>query len=627
MRRFARFSGRVTLDAVLGSARTQHFEGRPAHDIDLLLWLGGDRRKLEEPARRTLDIIRAQFPEYYVTVLIDGPEWQDMAPRLACGRAIRLSRATGLPQALYSLALAGCKLPWAAFAWPGSEPDAGALNELRQSASDADLIYVEGARPIPAGAFHPMQYGWLQTVDAIPMERCLLAPHSARQMPFDATPVLQRFFWWNFTIRLSRHGKIVSCGAAFPQPLISWQDYPFGNPAPIEADLAARYINAGDLRKLIHDLPGAAADDLLASCAQWARQTRLQPPDAPAPTQRGAAAPMRVLVLGGVYEPHHNELCFFRIFEKLRGQGYLTWRTLLYDQCRAEDLRQNNLVIFTRPRYPECAALMDICKAGGIGTIVMIDDNWPAAGREYERYRPLFGAGQPALETFLHCVRQADATLVYNRVLAEDMAPYAAKVVEIPPYIDPAAFACQGRPARPGLLAGYSGSPRPETPAFQALAQFAARHADVELLFLGSQLPPELVSIERSRIHAAPFQVSYEGYARKIARWQPDILLAPLDDTRMAASKAPNKFLEIAMVGAAGIYSRVPPYTWYVRDGEAGLLVGNDEPGWSEALERLYGDRALLRSLAAAARREVRDRYTLAQAEPGLLRLLAEAAR
>lgn len=624
------FSGLSTLDSIQRSANVREFGGRPSKDVDLLLWLGGDREKLAEMAERTLDTIRQQFSDWHVTLLVDGPEWANLASTLPCGRQISLPRSTSLPQALFSLALESAKLPWAAFAWPGSEPDAGVLTELRNNASDADLIYAQGVLPIPLETPHPIQHGRLQMSDSIPMERCLLATQAAARVPFDCSPVLQRFFWWEFTIRLSRHGRIASreC-AAGSKARVTWRDYPFSSPAPIEPDTAARYINAGnDFQAFFNDLADLESDALLRACEQWHRQVGLTMPAANRVVRRGDPWPIRVLVLGGIFEPHHNELCFYRCFEKLRGSGYLTWRPMLYEQCPIEDLQHYNLVIFTRPRYPGCSTWMDECQKHAVGTLVMIDDNWITIARERPRYEFLFGTGKPALETFLYCLRQADHTVVYNPILAEDIAPFAGKVTKLSPYIDPSAFACDDRRKRGAILAGYSGSPRPETPAFQALAHFAERHPDVELLCFGPlQMPPELLSVDPSRICSAPFQVSYEGYAKRIGRLNPDILIAPLDDCRTAASKAPNKFLEISIVGAAGVYSRVAPYTRYVRDGETGLLVDNQEQCWTEALERLYCDRGLLAAIAAAARKEVLENYTLDQATPALLRLLADVAR
>jgi hypothetical protein len=43
-------------------------------------------------------------------------------------------------------------------------------------------------------------------------------------------------------------------------------------------------------------------------------------------------------------------------------------------------------------------------------------------------------------------------------------------------------------------------------------------------------------------------------------------------------------------LGAAGIFSRVPPYSDTVTDGETGGLVDNTVPAWRAALERLVSD-------------------------------------
>ncbi len=391
----------------------------------------------------------------------------------------------------------------------GSNPNPGALLELRAVAAGADLAYAEGLIPIPEGVPHPVQHGRLQMFDAIPMECCVLATKCAEPVPFDCSPVLQRLFWRDFVIRLSLHGRLAA--RACTSPLTgarSWQDYPFSNALAIEPDTAARYVHAAnDFHAFTLDLPEPESSALLANCRTWSDRGRLQTLEtAGTPRRSRGPWPIRTLVLGGIYEPPNNELCFLRVFENLRGSGYLTWRTKLYEQCRTEDLRPNNVVIFGRPRYPGCDALMRECKSRGIGTIVMIDDNWIALGQEKERYKFLFGPGQPALETFLECMRLADLTIVYSAMVAEDIAPYAREVVQLAPYVDLKLYQRGAAERRRGLLVGYSGSER-ETPAFPALAGFAQRHDDVELLFLGPPLPPELRAIDPKRLHAAPYPV------------------------------------------------------------------------------------------------------------------------
>ena len=54
---------------------------------------------------------------------------------------------------------------------------------------------------------------------------------------------------------------------------------------------------------------------------------------------------------------------------------------------------------------------------------------------------------------------------------------------------------------------------------------------------------------------------TYDGYIRQIRQAAPDILVAPLGNTRTAQSKAPTKYLEITAAGAAGVYTPFRP-TW-----------------------------------------------------------------
>jgi glycosyltransferase involved in cell wall biosynthesis len=337
----------------------------------------------------------------------------------------------------------------------------------------------------------------------------------------------------------------------------------------------------------------------------------------------GGSPPLRILVLGGPYEAHHNQLCFYNYFARIRDQNILTGSTGLYATQPPDELDRYDLVIFSRPRYPEATPLLDRCRSKGIRTLVMIDDNWLTAGREFPRYASLFSPGRPDMETFLDALRRATATLVYNEVLEEDVRPYARRVLRLRPNVEIDQFPVGPAPRRDTLLAGYAGSPRFEDSAFRALAGFAADHADVRLFVMAHELPEALANLPRERIELHPF-TDYLGYARTITAARPDILLAPLDESRFSASKCPNKYLEIAAVEAAGIYSRLPPYTHFVRDGETGLLVDNDETAWRAALERIHGDRNLRHDLGTAARRDVDERFSTRAVLPDFLAMLRE---
>jgi glycosyltransferase involved in cell wall biosynthesis len=271
-------------------------------------------------------------------------------------------------------------------------------------------------------------------------------------------------------------------------------------------------------------------------------------------------------------------------------------------------------------------ALLDAAAAAGVPVLVAIDDNWLAAGREYARVEPLITPGRPPLEAFLEALRRADAALVFNPLLEEDVRALARRVLRLPLAVDLPLFQSPALPRPGGFLAGFAGSARWEPSGFQGLARFLRRHDDTRALIMGHEVPEELREMDQGRVVFVPWQHHYAAYARTLAGMRPDVLVAPLDASRFTASKVPTKFVEAAAVGAAGIYSRLPPYTEHVRDGITGLLVDNDASAWLHALERLHADPALRARLGAEAAREVAQRFSLEAVLPHFAAVLQAVA-
>ena len=94
----------------------------------------------------------------------------------------------------------------------------------------------------------------------------------------------------------------------------------------------------------------------------------------------------------------------------------------------------------------------------------------------------------------------------------------------------------------------------------------------------------------------------WENYLAHTAGRPADIGLAPLLPGRFNAARGPVKFADYARQGALGLYSRVPPYEGYVRDGVDGVLLPNEPEAWVEAILRWAGDAPARATLAAAAR-------------------------
>jgi glycosyltransferase involved in cell wall biosynthesis len=563
-------------------------------DVDLLVWAGGDPESAGEALDDTLARLREELPGAFVTFLVDGPEWNRWIRswRLLFPerREIVLPERTDLPQVLYARGLASSSHPWAAFLWPGCGVDGSGLRRLREAAAGGDLVYGDLPAP-PEGLFHPVQHGWLQMADLIPMHNCLLARQAGVRL--DPSPLLQRDFWWDFTLRLSRRGRLVHAPAA-PAPAVwGWRTFPFRSAAG-DPDRAARRLareGAGTEEDFRRDLRG-----------------------------------LKVTLLSGLHDAHQNQLFFYNFFQRSIGTGALTWRTVLYERCEPGDLAGCDLAVFSRPRFPEVPALLDACRARGIPALVMIDDNWIAAGQEFPRFERLFTPGRPSFEVFLDSLRRADAVLVFNPVLEAEVRPWARQVLRLPPNVDLSLFAASKARREPGFVVGFVGSPRFEASGFRGLARFLARHRQVRLLVMAHEVPEELRGVAPERLAFLPWRHDYAAYARDLAARRPDVLIAPLDASRFSASKIPIKLLESAAVGAAGVYSRVPPYTDHVIDGETGLLVENREEAWEGALERLHADPELRRRIAERALAEVRERFATERVLPAFLEVLRTVA-
>ncbi|HEV8691717.1 MAG TPA: glycosyltransferase [Ideonella sp.] len=94
----------------------------------------------------------------------------------------------------------------------------------------------------------------------------------------------------------------------------------------------------------------------------------------------------------------------------------------------------------------------------------------------------------------------------------------------------------------------------------------------------------------------------WDNYLAHSAGRAADIGLAPLLPGRFNAARGPVKFADYARQGALGLYSRVPPYEGFVRDGVDGVLLPNEPEAWVEAILQWAENAAGRAALAAAAR-------------------------
>ncbi len=631
---------------------------RPA--ITTIALIVGDAAILKAEAIRLLFELR-YFVENRrdpdpIIVAIDGPEWRQVLPDdllIAPWLTVMvLDTASDLPAALINRALVEVKTEWVSFCWPGTEVSTwyANKNDLLEAGIARNANIVAGYRgsgenrlqavgSTESMLVHPddgfssdYPRAWLQMLDLVPMANAIVCTAFIRDLGgFTVNPLLQRHFWWDFTLRASaslagkddKGGKIEIVPLQ-PIPVQSWHRYQFVTKAvapelTANADQAVRVMMTTASTQGVER--GAFSDLLWANLPQTLRNKLA------ALRALNNGEGLRITVLGGVNEPAHNQLCFFNFFELVNDWGVLTWRSMLDEITHPTDLAQSDLVIFSRVKSANGAALMDFCVSKKIPTIYMLDDNWFWLGREWPEYEHLFTPGKPTFEHFIHCLKHAETVLTYNQHLAADLAPYARQLKILPTNVDLACFPRRLRLPSDAMTIGYVGSIRKNAQPFQALVEIARARPYVRLFVMSNTLPDELSTLPSDRVTFRPYQFNYAAYAATVCAAAPDVLIAPVGRTRFEASKCPNKYLEITACGAVGVYSHAPPYTDYVRENDNGVFADDDIANWRSQIERLIDDHALRSEIAQRALNNVQAQFDTRAVLPAFLDMLIEAAK
>jgi len=90
------------------------------------------------------------------------------------------------------------------------------------------------------------------------------------------------------------------------------------------------------------------------------------------------------------------------------------------------------------------------------------------------------------------------------------------------------------------------------------------------------------------------------------------LLIAPLDFNRTNSSKCYNKYLENSSIKAATIFSKVPPYTYIVKENITGFYTQEETvEGWYNTIKKVLDDRELLLRVKENSYKDVMDNYSV----------------
>lgn len=496
----------------------------------------------------------------------------------------------------------------------------------RNSASHNEILAVVDQTKIedlslPHAPSPSVIHGWLVNLPVLDISNvCIPATAFHDVDGFDTSPILQTAYGWDLLIRITANNSVKIVNNV-RNGHVHDSYFSIKRPIRIGADLVKRYIArapqlADRETRFILDLPKHEQEFVSRVTGRSISPLRTE------------ASPLRITITGSFWEHHHNWLCFLNYLHHQEGLGLATHKNIFDHLVTRADIEESDIVILSRCKVEQVRDILRWCKELNIPSIYMIDDNWLTVADDWpDPYKPIFSPGTPFYENFLYGVQNSDYVLAYNDLLMEDIKPYAKAVVTLPNSVDLTVFETTKRTQSSRYVIGYSGSPRYSSAPFKALAQVARRNKNVDILLFGIIRPEHEEVLQGCSLRKLP-HTSYAKYAQMIRLESPDILLAPMDNSRTSRSKCPNKYLEITAAGAVGIYSRVEPYTWHVKDGVNGVFVTNsdDVTSWIEAISNLL-DKQQLQRLHATAREDVARNFSATVVAPQFGKLLADVAK
>jgi glycosyltransferase involved in cell wall biosynthesis len=187
-------------------------------------------------------------------------------------------------------------------------------------------------------------------------------------------------------------------------------------------------------------------------------------------------------------------------------------------------------------------------------------------------------------QSFIDCIRLSHMVTVSTEPLAEAMREYSDNVVVLPNHIHEDMLKID-RPRRERLTVGWAGGQSHLTDwsvAAESVKGVMGAHPEADMHFIGTDYSPLL----DRRHRFTPWEVDIWEYYKTIDF---DIGVAPLSHGPFNDAKSFIKSLEFAALGIPIICSDEPPYHDFVKHGETGFLVNNDDE-WKECLELLIRD-------------------------------------
>lgn len=484
------------------------------------------------------------------------------------------------------------------------------LEYIKNNCIDNQIGYITRTKDNLIYPSNQVNYGHLQIKKIYNLGDLIIPTHILKKFKFNEDSLLEQDLDWDISLRLSRNYDFISMiTSGYESQKLN--NYPFEENYMISNDIIHRYIIAlGTQEKYSqYEVKKMFLNDL--KTLEKKRIEKIILKETSPDRKNNKSEPYKITILGGFWEYHHNQICFFNYFDKLFGLGFCSYKVGFDNEVDESFLKNSDLVILTRCRSENAIRLVEYCNEKKIPTIYMIDDNWISIGRDYpEAYGNLFVSGNPNYDNFIKIISLCDETWCYNEILEEDIKKYAKKTFKFKLNVDTEMYKPLKVKSDEKIIIGYAGSLRSNNEAFKAMIELAKKYDYIEVFVVGILSSEQEKLFEGIKYKREDF-MPYVRYSKMISDISPDILLAPLDDNRTSNSKCFNKYLESATIRAVGIYSKVKPYTDIIEDGKNGFLVEkNTVNEWLTKLELAIKDKSKLRNMQIEAHEHIEENYS-----------------
>ena len=333
----------------------------------------------------------------------------------------------------------------------------------------------------------------------------------------------------------------------------------------------------------------------------------------------GSEQKIKSIVFYSAYKEEYA-IEYLRIIAPLQRAGIEIIRGVEAGEINADKVFYGDAVIFQREFPQNLAAYEQIVQAARQANkpiIYEIDDLLFALPEGHPEKQ--LGAYTDSLMPMLLAVAEADLVTVTTEPLQKALSQFNQNIAVLPNYLDDSLWTMKppgsGRGQGEALILGYMGSNshKPDLELISpVLVELLKRYpGQLKIQIWGTEPPQILRKYPQVKWVPAPSN-NYKEFVRYFQNQRADIVVAPLADNLFNRCKSALKFFEYSALGAAGVYSRIAPYTEVITQGYDGFLASTREE-WLQYLIQLIENDALRQTLAENAQTTIRSKWLLSQ--------------